>query len=51
MGEGKGGGVVGRLKEEWRWFKGTILEVREEVCGTKKIRKGKRRKGMNITLI
>ena len=40
MGEGKGG-----LEEECRRFKETILEVREEVCGTRKIREGKRRKG------
>ena len=37
--------VVGRVEEEWRRFKETILEVGEEVCGTRKIREGKRRKG------
>ena len=39
------GEVVGDVEEEWRSFKETILEVREEVCGTRKIREGKKRKG------
>ena len=33
------------MEEEWRTFKETILEVGEEVCGTRKIREGKRKKG------
>ena len=33
------------MEEEWRRFKETILEVVEEVCGTRKIREGKRREG------
>ena len=33
------------MEEEWRRFKETIMEVGEEVCGTRKIREGKRRKG------
>ena len=37
----RGKGVRG-VKEEWRRFKETILEVEEEVCGTRKIREGKR---------
>ena len=37
--------VVGWLEEEWRRFKETILETGEEVCGTRKIREAKRRKG------
>ena len=46
MGEGKGrGSRGGGVEEEWRRFKETILEVGEEVCGRRKIREGKRRKG------
>ena len=33
------------MEEKWRRFKETILEVGVEVCGTRKIREGKRRKG------
>ena len=44
MGEGKRGGSQG-VEEEWRMLKEAILEVGEEVCGTRKIREGKRRKG------
>ena len=36
--------VVAGVEEEWRRFKETILEVGEEVCRTRKIREGKRRK-------
>ena len=32
------------MEEEWRWFKEIIMEVGEEVCGTRKIKEGKRRK-------
>ena len=39
------GEVVLGVEEEWRRFKETILEVGEEMCGTRKIREGKRRKG------
>ena len=38
------GEVVGGGKLEWRRFKETILKVGEEVCGTRKIREGKRKK-------
>ena len=34
------GEVVEGVEEEWRRFKETILEVGEEVCGTRKIREG-----------
>ena len=44
MGEGKRGGSRG-IEEEWRKFKETVLEVREDVCGTRKIRERKRRIG------
>ena len=37
--------VVGEGEEEWKGFKEIILEVGEEVCGTRKIKEGKRRKG------
>ena len=33
------------MENEWRRLKETILEVEEELCGTRKIREGKRRKG------
>ena len=33
------------LEEEWRSFKGTILEMGEDVCGRRNIREGKRSKG------
>ena len=33
------------VEKEWRRFKETILEVGKEVCGTRKIKEGKRRKG------
>ena len=36
--------MVGRLKEEWSRYKETVLEV-TEMCGSRRIRKGKRRKG------
>ena len=39
------GEVVESVEEEWRRFKEIILEVGEEVCGTSKIREGKRSKG------
>ena len=45
MGEGKEGGSREGVEEEWRRFKETIMEVGEDVCGTRKIREGKRRKG------
>ena len=32
------------MEEKWRKFKETILEVGEEVCGTRRIREGRRRK-------
>ena len=32
------------MEEEWRSFKETILKVGEEVCETRKISEGKRRK-------
>ena len=31
--------------EEWRRFKNAILEMGEEVCGTRRIREEMRRKG------
>ena len=43
MVEGKGGGSWG-VEEEWSRFKETIMEVGEEVCGTRKIREGKKAK-------
>ena len=33
------------MEEGWRRFKETLLEVGKEVCGIRKIREGKRRKG------
>ena len=45
MGEGKGGGRREGVEDERRRFKEAIMEVRVEVCGTRKIREGKRRKG------
>ena len=33
------------MEEEWRRLKETVMEVEEEVCGLRKIREGKRRKG------
>ena len=33
-----------RVEEEWRRFKETVLEVREEVCGTRRIRERSRKK-------
>ena len=37
--------VFEKVKEELRMFKETILEVGEEVRGTRRVREGKRRKG------
>ena len=38
MGDCKGeGSRGGELEEEWRRFRETILEVREEVCGKRRI--------------
>ena len=39
------GELVGGVEEEWIRFKEKFLEVREEVCETRKIRERKRRKG------
>ena len=36
--------VVLGVEEEWRRFKETILEVGEEMCGTRKIREGKEKR-------
>ena len=45
MGEGKGGGgVAGEWKRNGEGLR-RILEMGLEVCGTKKIKEGKRRKG------
>ena len=33
------------MEDEWRRFKAAIYEEGEEVCGTRKTREGKRRKG------
>ena len=38
------GKYSGGMKEEWRRFKETIFEVGEEVCGTRKIMEGKRKR-------
>ena len=44
-GKGRGSRGGGGMEKEWRRFKGTILEMGEEVCGKRKIREGKSRKG------
>ena len=45
MGEGKGECSRGRWKRNGEGLKETVLEVGEKVYGTRKIMKGKRRKG------
>ena len=33
------------MEEEWSRFREAVLEVRERVCGTRRIREGMRKKG------
>ena len=46
MGEGTGGGSWG-VENKWRRFRERVLEVGEEVYGIRRIREGRRKKGVN----
>ena len=45
MGENTGRDEEREIEEEWSRFKEEIVEISEEVCGSRKIRERKRRKG------